>query len=402
MNANIAKYNFIPILISFFANPFLTILYIFGRLRNANYNRWYPCLVSLFFGLLAYTQYAPNADINRSYHSMIAIGDFNSQELLMFLALDKYKLYTILNYVIYQITGNVQITSLIWGSSIYLFIFFALENLSKYYGASNHRYMFPSYLATIFCFVIFVEAMETIKQAVGFSLFLYSFSLFLLNERKKAIVIFLVSLGVHMSQLFLLPLVLCKTIKTKYLLLLTVLSFAFRTFNLMLLVNSLAGILGLDVLSLLAEGYVDQSFDNFSSSAPYFQLTYGVLLSFVIIHGVLLNKKDPMVTNLTLIFIIILNLNYSNNHNYTRLLLHSFPIWIMIYMSFMHNIRSIITKRHVVCAMLFLTFMLQAWFSIGRFGTDESEYQCSFMGNSIVNIVTSSIFGYLTYDVPVN
>ena len=52
--------------------------------------------------------------------------------------------------------------------------------------------------------------------------------------------------------------------------------------------------------------------------------------------------------------------------------------------------------------IVFITFFLQFWFSLERFGTDASKYQTSFMDNSLLKITLSPLYFYLDYKVPVN
>ena len=392
----------VPLLLMFLINPFFTVVYIINRIANGGYSKWYPILISLFFGLLATTQYAPNADLNRSYHNMLALGDFSIRELALYLLIDKYILYTIINYLIYIISGNVQLTSLLWGSCIYYFIFLSFENLKEYYKETSNKYNLLYFLSSIFCFVMFVEVMETMKQAVGFSMFLYSFTSFLNHKYKRCLLVLALSIGVHMSQLMLLPFFLCRILKFPVTLILTVLSFSFRAFNLMSLVNSVASLIGLEVLTYFSMGYIDQSYDNFTSNAPYFILTYAIVVLFALFYIIIFHKKDSAVANVALLYIIVLNFNYSNNHNYTRILLHSFPYWILLLFSIMNTMKSIKYRSLFVSSMLFLTFFLQFWFSYGRFGTNENEYQTSFMGNSVISIMTSTVYGYINYKVPVD
>lgn len=396
------KHNCIWLIIAFIINPFLSVVYIFNRIAKGGYNKCYPILVSMFFGLLAITQYAPNADINRSYHMMLALGNYNIQELSLFLVADKYKIYTIVNYIIYQLTGNVQLSSLLWGGCIYYLIFLSFENLKRYYNDNSSKNNILYYSSAIFCFVFFVEVMETMKQAVGFSMFLYSLTLFLNDKYKKCLLILCLSAGIHMSQFLLLPLFLCTKLKPNFVIILMILSFSFRTFNLMSLVNSAASLVGLDILAELSSSYIDQNYNNFISDAPYFVLTYVVVALFALFYIITMKNNDFVVTNIVMLYIVVLNLNYSNNHNYTRILLHSYPYWIMILFSIKNLMKSKRMKSYIIGSMVIWTFFLQFWFSYGRIGINVDKYQTSFMGNSIVSILTSSSYSYLNYKVPIN
>ena len=384
-------------------NPFIACLSSILFLKMGNQHiRVCAFFIAIFIGLLAFTQYSPNGDISRTYHMINSVTDFSLGSFLIYLATDKYLIYTILNVVITNVTGNVQYTSLLWGFLVYYVCFCAIINFMKYFGCDKRKIYFI-FLATVFCFIVFAEAMETMKQAVATSMAFLSFSYYLLGRRVKSIIIFILSLGVHFSPLFLLPLFLAKTLKPVYIYVLLLGSFLMRSINLMEISAQIINWLGIfPTLALVADTYSEQNYNNFFSDAPYFQLTFWIVCFIVLLNHIFVKKSNDTIDKAGILFIVMLNLNYSNNHNFTRLLLFSFPVYLMIFMNILCHLKNIITRRILTQFIVFITFFLQFGFSLERFGTDASKYQTSFMDNSLLKITLSPLYFYLDYKVPVN
>lgn len=387
----------------FIINPFLACISSIIILRNGNPNiKIFSFFIALFVGLLAFTQYSPNGDIARSYHIINAIKDFSYDNFLAYLTTDKYIVYTIVNVVITKVTGNVQYTSLLWGGLTYYICFLAIINLGKYFEFGNRK-IYMVIVSAMICFVIFVETMETMKQALATSITLYSFSCYLQGKRLKCIIVFILSLGVHFSSLFMLPLFFAKSIKSFYVYIILVISFLLRNINLMELSASILNRLGIfSSVASLADAYTEQNFNNFFSDAPYFLFTFWLLCFIILLNRLFVSKDNDIIDKACVLFIIVLNLNYSNNHNFTRLLLFSFPIYILIFMNVLCNLKQMFTRKILILFILSITFFLHFWFSLGRFGTDVSKYQTSFMDNSITKIITSPLYSYLNYKIEVN
>lgn len=393
------------ILLSLFLliNPFVACLSSVLLLKMGNLHiKVCAFFIAIFIGLLAFTQYSPNGDISRTYHIINSVTDFSFGAFLIYLAADKYLIYTILNVIITNVTGNVQYTSLLWGFLVYYICFGAIINLMEYFGCDKRK-TYLIFLASIFCFIVFAEAMETMKQAVATSLAFLSFSYYLLGVRIKSIIIFIFSLGIHFSPLFLLPLFFAKTLKPVYIYIILLGSFLMRSINLMEITAQMINWLGIfPALALVADAYTEQNYNNFFSDAPYFQLTYGIVCFIVLLNYIFVKKSNDTINKAGILFIVVLNLNYSNNHNFTRLLLFSFPVYIMIFMNILCCLKNIVTKRILMQFILLITFFLQFWFSLGRFGMDTSKYQTSFMDNSFLKITLSPLYFYLDYKVPVD
>ena len=124
-------------------NPFIACLSSILFLKMGNQHiRVCAFFIAIFIGLLAFTQYSPNGDISRTYHMINSVTDFSLGSFLIYLATDKYLIYTILNVVITNVTGNVQYTSLLWGFLVYYVCFCAIINFMKYFGCDKRKIYF--------------------------------------------------------------------------------------------------------------------------------------------------------------------------------------------------------------------------------------------------------------------
>ena len=80
-------------------NPFIACLSSILFLKMGNQHiRVCAFFIAIFIGLLAFTQYSPNGDISRTYHMINSVTDFSLGSFLIYLATDKYLIYTCLLY----------------------------------------------------------------------------------------------------------------------------------------------------------------------------------------------------------------------------------------------------------------------------------------------------------------
>ena len=396
--------NMYILFVVFLINPLISCLMSFYLVGKGNKSRYPLLFISLFFGLLAFTQYTEIGDMSRTYSSIKqSINLMDSNFSLFLLSVIKSPVFYIISILVSKLTGNIQYISLIWGTLVYFFIYLSIENLFKYFKLNDTNRL-KVYLVTIICFVIFVENMELLKQAVATSMVFLSLSFFLLRDYKKSIIIYLLSFGIHLASMFYLPLFFAFYLGFSTVSIFFLLSFFLRFFNLMSYVVVFFQQIGLSAYAEVAQGY-SESFDTgFRSGAVYFVLAFVVLQSIVLLHCFLNNKKN-IISKISLLFIVVLNLNYQNDHNFTRLILFSYPIYILIYMDFLsNNIRLKNIRAQLLSLIIISTLFLNVYISKDRYSTKSSPaaYTTSFMNNSLWDISTSSIYGYLSYKVPID
>ena len=366
--------------ILFIINPFVSFCdSLYSVASNHNYTRkdykFLFFIIALFLGVLAFTQKTDSGDIFRVYQ----YTEYDANNLENVTSRFGSSLFSLTNILIYKLTGNVQYLSLFWVTLLYYLIFVSILNIFEYSGIKYSSRLLNYVVASILCFVIYTQVTEIMKQGIATSLFFYAFTN-LINERKKiAIVSIVLSLGIHATAFFFLPLYFAVAIKNqKWLFILAMLSFLFRQFNLMgFIVSSFAGVGSLSLLVDMASGYNEKNIENFfRSDALYFTATFFMYFLYVLFVYI---RSNSVFVRVCLLMIIVLNLNYGVSHNFTRLMTMLFPFYIMLYL----ELRKINTPIGVLATKFFLfaTFVFTVTLEYGRLAS-SSSYPTSFMDNS--------------------
>ena len=390
---------FFLLLILFILNPFCAFCVSLIKIRNctayvsirSNYNL-FLIVISLFLGVLAYTQYTTQGDIIRTYESIIL--DAHVPELL---TIDfGSSIFKIINVFIYNITGNVQYTSLFWVFLIYYLSLLSIVNIIEYKEKSTGHALYDYVCALIFCFIIFTQVTELMKQAVAAALFFYSFTSIINRRLFRGGLCLLLSLGIHASSFFYFPLLLAFFIKkSKYLCICAILSFLFRGFNLMEFVAT--KFRGLTIFSSIvdrAELYSEEHMENFfRADSLYFVTLFTFFVFFVSFIYLASKNKNSIFLKLCIIMIIVLNLNHGVSHNFTRMLTMLFPFYLMIF----SELDDVSDKYRVISQKVFLfsTFVFSLVMMSSRLSS-TSSYGTSFMDNSLLKILISPLYLYLT------
>lgn len=380
--------------ILFIINPFVSFCdSLYSLASNHNYTRkdykFLFFIIALFLGVLAFTQKTDSGDICRIYKGVI----YSNGNLENVTSRFGSSLFNLTNILIYKLTGNVQYLSLFWVTLLYYLIFVSILNIFEYSGIKYSSRLLNYVVASILCFVIYTQVTEIMKQGIATSLFFYAFTN-LINERKKiAIVSIVLSLGIHATAFFFLPLYFAVAIKNqRWLFILAMLSFLFRQFNLMgFIVSSFAGVGALSSLVDMASGYNEKNIENFfRSDGLYFTATFFMYFLYVLFVYI---KSHSVFVRVCLLMIIVLNLNYGVSHNFTRLMTMLFPFYIMLYL----ELRKIKTPIGVLATKFFLfaTFVFTVTLENGRLAS-SSSYPTSFMDNSILKIIVSPLYIYLS------
>ena len=92
-----------------------------------------------------------------------------------------------------------------------------------------------------------------------------------------------------------------------------------------------------------------------------------------------------------MLFIVILNLNYFNDHNYTRLLCLMFPFYILLFVEITNVTNK--WKSYILNFLIIGTFLINVRFLFARLV--DSSYETSFLGGSIINLLIYPSFMYL-------
>ena len=398
------KLFFLPLL--FILSPFLSMIVSLVMLfrKKMSENAITICLViiSLFWGVLAFSQkslYYEGTDCTRYYYSLEIFENFNLLD-----ALPNINILEMLNFVFYPVsifvtsaTGNVQYVSFFWTSLVYFLTYISSRRLMKYYGCFSQKKFAFVVLISTFCFIVFVQVSELLKNSAAFAVFFYAFTLYMTKGNKLATGLWvLVSIGLHPSVIMLLPLFLYKTMNTKILFFVSVI--------LSLLVAS-TNIIGILMNIMPGGGYFDLLMDRFgdnskgqSGTLHYIVLQVAMLLTSLFIYfNRKANKKEPCyAVNIILLYVLISNMNFYNLVAYLRfsILTHwQFSLLLIsLIQGSINSSRISIVKK---CLCIFMFIMTARW-TISR--TIPGGYSSSYMNNSITNILFSTSYDYLSID----
>ena len=126
-----------------------------------------------------------------------------------------YFVFNPISIFIVSFFGSVQFFSLFWIFIVYFFYFLGIENYCAYRKielSRNHLLLFV--FLSIFGFILFTQVSEIIKQAVATSVFFYGFSLLLLKKKLSALIVIIVSIGIHSSVLLFIPILFYKCLNS--------------------------------------------------------------------------------------------------------------------------------------------------------------------------------------------
>ena len=379
----------------FVINPFLTACFSLFKIFKCEREELYYVyffFISLFLGLLAYTQETEYGDISRLYKEISNGVTYPSDSIDEFLVLYIYPIFAFTNFTLAKTFNNVQIVSLFWGWAIYFLFFVGFYRiLENYRGDVDSKKTGIAVCISVFCVIIFSQSTELLKQAISTSLFFYAYSCYLLGKKLKTVFIVLISLGIHFSILFFAPIFFAKWFGKKTLFFIYIFSFIFWPVDLMEFVAvATGGVSDLVIISEKAEFY--NNLEGFySSTAPTFQITYWLLAILTIIANIIGKSQDAILVKASLLFLIILNLSFGNDHNFTRLLSLSYPFFSLLLVVFL-NSKNLVGRR-CVYVLAFLTLVVNIKFTHDRLFT--KNYNTSYMGNSMLRIIVSPVTEYL-------
>ena len=390
------------LLIVFLVNPFcafvLSLLLINTAKRDDNAFKL-VCIffISLFWALLAFTQkslYYDGTDCTR-YYSYVE----HFEEIKLYDVLSYFDLTALINYIFYPVsaiatslTGNVQVMSFIWVFVVYLLSYLSVMKLLKHYGYYNTRNVSILIVAMTFCFMLFVQISELLKQSSSFAVMLYGFTIYITKGKTiSPLLLSIIAVGLHPSSVALLPLYLYKCFKTKY--------FIYGSIILLPLALT-ADIYGLIFRILPGGNYMELIIDKYGNAGDDRSATlHYVAILLIMFYGTFMswaksNRKNSELINIACIYALITSVNYSNLTAFLRLTLFSHYIFGLLLVSYLRE-RTIYLDKSVK-VILILMFVLTLRFSYGR--TLNGSYRSSYMNNSLSEIVFSSAFDYLAVD----
>ena len=385
----------VPTMISMLVSLYFSSIFL--RHRKILY-----LLISLTFALLAYTQESINdTDIVRYYSTFISYENAELSNIIFYNVL-RDKMYYVFNPVsifIVSVFGDVQFFSLFWIFIVYFLYFLGIENYCIYRKIELSRNQLLLFVfISIFGFILFTQVSEIIKQAVATSVFFYGFSLFLLKKRISALIVLVISIGIHSSVLLLLPILFYKCLNFKIARILLLGAIIMSFFNIMQLTANILPQAG--VLALLQEkalSYTEQMWSN-SSLVRYDLL---MLISFLML--IFLKKSNNEYAKNKAIFIPYMYLclilaNRNVTHNYIRYVNMSYVVYAMLFLEYMNTRRILVKDFKAYFELLLIVAFLVANLHMTYYRTVGGSYLSSYMDNSLIKILSSSVYSYLSFD----
>lgn len=388
----------------FFAWPFggfiVSIFLLFRPTISVKCQTVCIVILSLFSGLLAFSQKSladMDTDCIRYYYAFEhfeSISPLSIFEYLDFTAILNFVFVPISAFVV-SLTGNVQVISLLWTSIVYLLTFMSARKLMRYYGCFTNRNFAKLVLSLTFCFIAFVQVSELLKQASAFAVFFYGFTLFMTGGSKIITVIAtILSIGIHPTSIMLLPLFCYDKIPTFLLLLLSII---------VIVVAQFVDIIGLLMGMLPGGNYTELIIDRFGGGASEGgSVHYIVLQLLMLVPTIFLwltrktrEKSEQDAVNVILLYFLISSLNFGNLVAYLRFAIFAHWLFALVMVLCLKNIRFK-DVRYVLNILILCMILMTTRWTLGR--TISGGYCSSYMDNSIVDIVFSTSYNYLTVD----
>lgn len=366
-------------------------------------------LISVTFGLIASTTKSISfelTDIERyksAYYKLV--GATNFSEVLFHSVITSGEinvLFISINYFFTRVFPNYfSIMPLFWVSVTYFFSLLTFYQYSKNRNYTKGDYSFY-FVVVVLLGIPFYQTTETIKQCTAIAIMGYS--LVLKSQNHKGGVLWLIiSLLVHLSGLFLLPVFFLLKNKNviKYFLPVFIVAFLISFVNINDVFTSIIG-------DYLGAGFKDRALlytdYGWSLSRRYYVILvlYG-LITFFLFYSTNKQKSDSAnaqvdfsLLNMQILAFIFLLINRSNIHNFVRYTVTYFPFFILITLQTLDVLMP--KKQKIVLWLFLIIFFAFMNITLMDFRTDvNSGYANSYLDNSILNIVTFNVAEILKY-----
>lgn len=396
MYKNLRYYWYGVAFVIWFFVPVISIfifLYLINQLSNKSYPfLYYIFLISLTFGLIAYTGYpSPSnyqeTDIARYYVQFEAFSQISTliEFFIVFLNYGGilYSGFNIIVFILSQLFPDIpQTLPLFWITITYLFLSLFVIELTT----NKKSLFFVLFCLLLFGTTFFIYEFELLKQSAATAMTAYALSR-RVNQKKYSGIFFALSVIIHPSMLiFLLAFFFYKKL-TSY-------------FSILLLGGAI--ILAIvDINSILGS-----IFEKFSANADLYKIInvrpiihYVILLLYtLIIVLIFIDKKGnkncaPSLLNICFILYCIFLSQFGSIHNFGRYLYLYSPFYILsLYVLFLcHYNRK--DRSFVIMLFSSVFVIINLLFTVY---TMNSDYTNIFMNNSLYELLTSNVYSILT------
>lgn len=385
--------------IGFSINPFFAFVFAWVLLlkNNLDEGRVTICVMVLatYWGLLAFTQKslaAIDTDAIRYYyfgHGMIGLSVKEALESLAIEDLMNFT-FTPVNAVIVALTQNVQSMSFIWVFVTYICTYYSIKRLMKHYGCYSQRNYAKVLLVVSFCFMLFVQISELLRQAPAFAVFFLGFTYYVEKGWNiKTIILIIASIGLHSSMFLFVPLLLYRYFPVKKSIYIII-----ALTPVLMSVNVLTAFWGLlpdgEYFSMVSEKY--SNYGDGSTATPHYILIELLMLYMAI--DLWRKDKDDRDINIVLLYFLISFANYGTLVAFLRFALFSHWVFAFMLVKYLTINRPVFRFSNVGKYIVIIMFFMSLRFTLSRLGM--GIYPSTYMDNSIVKITTSTINDYLT------
>lgn len=370
---------------------------------------FFSLLIALSFGFLGYTTHSINSvdtDVMRymeGYMDLSRVKSFSDFISIGFLEGDYNFLFRLINYSLtFIFPKNAHLLPFFWATFVYFVSFLTIIEMCKEKSTKIRKErIFVGFFCAIVAFIMFHQAVESIKQYSSVSVMGYAIMLKIVNKdkmTKKVLILAIVSILIHFSSFLLLPILLfynANFVKRYFwLIFLFCLSVSFININQFFLniLGSIGGNVG--IIYKLGE-YANYSAWTLGRLYILNLVVYG--LTFFVLYYYRKSSDLNSITYVHFLALCFLLINRSNTLNFVRYTICFYPFWISIFLSLFKIKTDKLFQSAIIICFFFFHLYSHIIYTGNAINMELNGYTNAFMDNSIFKILTTSVYGYANY-----
>ena len=355
-----------------FLFPFLSIFLLLFLMLKINFTNntlsFFAFLIALSFGLLGYTTHSINSvdtDVMRymeGYMELSRINSFSDFVTIGFLEGDYNFLFRLVNYLFALIfPTNAHILPFFWATFVYWISFLTILEFCKDKTLKIRRErIFVGFFCAIMAFIMFHQAVESIKQYSSVAVMGYAIVLKIMNRdviTKKIVALAIVSILIHFSSFLILPILLYynSNFVKRYFWFIFFFSLSASFINVNEFFLSILGSIGGDVGIIYKLGqYANYSGWTLGRLYILNLVVYG--LTFFVLYYNRKNENLNSITYVHFLALCFLLINRSNTLNFVRYTICFYPFWISMFLSLFKVRIDKLIQSFVIISFFFFFF----------------------------------------------
>lgn len=383
------------------------IIFLIYKINPRYYSLKYLfLLIALSFGLIAYTALYVNnggepTDITRystQFRTLSGINTFS--EFFISGVLADGGIYLIFEGVSFLLAkifpDNPQVLVLFWVSFAYFFLLLGIWELTRYKEKWSKDILLILMLLVLFGTSLFMLEVELLKQSSATALAAYAIFR-KMNNRKYSGWIFFASLLIHASGALYIPILLFirRRIVNKYYIVILGLCCIISLVD----INRVISVIGPAALADKAKFYA--SIDSWTIN----KINYVLIVLYALFVGLSLydtKRKERsgdfyrLAFNVNVLSFSLLLTQFHSVHNFVRYTYLYSPFYVLSF--FLFIIGNINKVGKISIALFYIVFMIGLNCAYTMMYLN-STYTNSYMDNSVINLLTSSVYGFLSHKV---